>query len=45
MFLRSRARPVRTADILIAICESIVLDNILPLTSHKPIRLQGLLRG
>jgi hypothetical protein len=41
MFLGSKARPVRGADNLTAICEAIVGS----LTSHSPIGLHGLLTG
>jgi hypothetical protein len=46
MFVESRARPVRRADNLTAISESIVcLDNVGSLTSHNLIGLHDLLRG
>jgi hypothetical protein len=45
MFLGSRARPVRRADNLTAMCEPNCLDNVGPLTSHNPIDLHGLLQA
>jgi hypothetical protein len=45
MFLRSKARAVRTADNLTAIYEPICLDNVGSLTSHNPVGLHGLLQG
>jgi hypothetical protein len=42
MFLGSRARPVRKANNLTAICE---LDSVGSLTSYNPIGLHSLLRG
>jgi hypothetical protein len=47
MFLGIKVWPVRGADNLTAIYETIVLtlDNVGSLTSHNPIRLHALLRG
>jgi hypothetical protein len=44
MFLGSKARLMRKADNLAAIYEPIVLDNVVSLTLHNSIGLQGLLR-
>jgi hypothetical protein len=43
-FYGSRARPVRKADNLAAICDSDCLDNVGSLTSHTTIGLHGLIR-
>jgi hypothetical protein len=47
MFLASRARPVRRAEDLTALCGPIVytLDNVGSLISHSPVGLHGLLQG
>jgi hypothetical protein len=44
MFLGSRARPTRKADILADICWANCLDNVGSSTSHNPIGLHGLLQ-
>jgi hypothetical protein len=39
-----KGRPARKADNLIAICETIILENVGASTSHKPMGPHGLLQ-
>jgi hypothetical protein len=43
--LGGKGRPVRGADNLIAIYETIVYENVGASTSHNPMGLHGLLQG
>jgi hypothetical protein len=40
-----KGRPARKAEILTAICEPTVLENVGASTSHNPVDLYGLLQG